>query len=193
MKLGILGGTFDPVHIGHLRVAVEAMEAFELDKVVLEVANRNPHKDRPATDGSIRAEMVAAAVVALEGVEVGTTELDRPPPSYAIDTLRAYATDGWDVRLIMGSDSLAGFDRWNDPEGILEICRLGVAARPGSGVSEAMRGLPPEWHGRIDVFGCSPLDLSASEIREKVRLGKSVRFLTPDIVVQIIDQRRLYV
>ena len=193
-RLGILGGTFDPIHIGHLRLGIEAIERLSLERLVFEVAAVSPHKTSAAmTDGEIRAEMVQAALAAIDRAEVGIQELRREGPSYTVDTLDEYADRSKDIVLVVGSDALATFDRWKDPEGILQRASLAVAGRPGFGVSEAMRHLPGNWRSRIEVFDTRPIDLSATEIRSKVRDGLSIRFLTPDPVVQIIEQRRLYV
>jgi len=194
MRLGILGGTFDPIHVGHLRLGIEALEHLELDRLVFEVAAVSPFKKEvSSTPGSVRSEMVSAAIQGVDRAEVGIQELKRDGPSYTVDTLETYGQAGVELVLILGSDALAGFDRWNDPEGILERARLATAGRPGYGVSEAMRALPAAWHSLIEVFDARPIDLSATEIRQKVREGKSIQFLTPDPVVQIIAERRLYV
>lgn len=194
MRVGILGGTFDPIHVGHLRLGIEALEHLELDRLVFEVAAVSPFKkEMSSTPGAIRSEMASAAIQGIERAEVGRQELKREGPSYTVDTLENYGQAGVELVLILGSDALAGFDRWNDPEGILERARLAIAGRPGFGVSEAMRVLPSAWHSLIEVFDARPIDLSATEIRQKVSDGRSIRFLTPDPVVQIIAERRLYV
>jgi nicotinate-nucleotide adenylyltransferase len=193
-KLGILGGTFDPIHVGHLRLGIEAIEKLNLDRLVFEVAAISPFKAQTEmTDGAIRAAMTAAAIEGIEKAEVGMQELNRTGPSFTVDTLAEYEGQADEIYLVVGSDALAAFDRWRDPEGILERARLAVAGRPGYGVSEAMRHLQPEWRQKIEVFDARPIDLSATEIRTKVRLGRSIQFLTPDPVVQIIAERRLYV
>lgn len=192
-KLGILGGTFDPIHIGHLRLGIEAIERLQLDRLVFEIAAISPLKTQTETPGAVRAQMAAAAIVGIEKAEVGMQELNRSGPSFTVDTLDEYAGQADEILLIVGSDALAAFDRWRDPDGILDRARLAVAGRPGFGVSEAMRHLQPSWRERIEVFDARPIDLSATEIRTKVQLGRSIRFLTPDPVVQIIVERRLYV
>lgn len=194
MRLGILGGTFDPIHIGHLRLGIEAVEHLSLDRLVFEVAAVSPFKTgMPVTDGSVRTDMVSAAIHGIEKAEVGVQELTREGPSYTVDTLDHYGPQADEIVLILGSDALAAFERWKDPEGILARAKLAVSGRPGFGVSEAMRHLPTDWHQYVTVFGARPIDLSATEIRSKVQKGLSIRFLTPDPVVQIIKERRLYV
>jgi nicotinate-nucleotide adenylyltransferase len=193
-RLGILGGSFDPIHIGHLRLGIEAMERLALDRLVFEVAAISPLKvTSTMTDGDLRAEMVRAGIAGIHGAAVGLQELRRDGPSYTVETLDEYAGQAAEILLVLGSDALAAFDRWKDPEGILERAKLAVTGRPGFGVSEAMRHLPEEWRHRIEVFDAQPIDLSATEIRAKVRAAQSIRFLTPDPVVQIINERRLYV
>jgi nicotinate-nucleotide adenylyltransferase len=193
-RLGILGGSFDPIHVGHLRLGIEAIERLEIDRLVFEVAAVSPLKSAAdLTAGELRAEMVSAAIQGIDKAEVGIQELKREGPSYTVDTLGQYACQGDEIMLVVGSDVLATFDKWKDPEAILERARLAVAARPGYRISEAMRHLPKAWHHRIELFDASPIDLSATEIRQKVRAGRSIRFLTPDPVVQFIEERRLYV
>jgi nicotinate-nucleotide adenylyltransferase len=194
VRLAILGGTFDPIHIGHLRLGIEACEQLGIGKLIFEVAAVSPFKTGlPVTEGEIRAEMVQAAIDPIPCAEVGIQELRREGASYTVDTLDQYGRTHDDIVLVVGSDALAAFDRWKDAEGILKRAKLAVAGRPGFGVSEAMRHLPTAWHSRIVVFNARPIALSATEIRSKVAAGQSIRYLTPDPVVQIIEKRRLYV
>jgi nicotinate-nucleotide adenylyltransferase len=136
---------------------------------------------------------VSAAITGISTAEVGIQEIKRSGPSFTVDTLDYYGPQADEIVLILGSDALAAFNRWRDPDKILERATLAVAGRPGYGVSEAMRHLPTEWLHRIEVFDAHPIHVSATEIRDKVRLGHSIQFLTPDPVVQIIRERRLYV
>src|SRR5688572_30418962 len=123
-RLGILGGTFDPIHVGHLRLGIEAMERLALDRLVFEVAAVSPLKaGAEMTDGQVRAEMVQAAIAETERMELGIQELRRQGPSFTVDTLNEYGGQAEEIVLVVGSDALASFDQWKDPEGILERAR----------------------------------------------------------------------
>lgn len=192
MKRGILGGTFDPVHIAHLRMAIEAKEAFDLDEVVLEVAHVSPfkleHEAAPAED---RFRMVALAVEDTPGLVAGRTEIDRPPPSFTVHTLEAYSGD--DLVLILGADSLADFPAWREPEQIVSLARLAVCSRPGFPVEEVIEALPEAFAPRVESFVAPLLDISSTDLRRRLREGRSVRYLIPDSVIRFIEEFRLYV
>ena len=133
-SLGILGGTFDPVHHGHLLIAEEAREALGLERVILVPAATPPHKpDRPVTDAAHRLAMVELAIAGNPAFAVSRLEIERGGASYTVDTLRALrdggATDPW---FILSAEALALFPTWRDPSGILELCRLAVVPRAGS-------------------------------------------------------------
>jgi nicotinate-nucleotide adenylyltransferase len=175
-------------------LGIEALERLALDRLIFEVAAVSPFKTGlPVSSGEVRAEMAAAAITPIEKAEIGIQEIRRDGPSFTVDTLDFYGPQADEIVLVLGSDALAAFDRWKEPDKILERATLAVAGRPGFGVSEAMRHLPTEWLHRIEVFDARPISVSATEIREKVRSSRSIRFLTPEPVVQIIGQRRLYV
>ena len=191
MKRGILGGTFDPIHIAHLRMAIDAKETFDLDEVVLEVAHVSPFKlDHEAAPAEARFQMVSLAVEGAPGLVAGRTELDRPPPSFTVDTLESYAGD--DLLLILGADSLADFTAWREPERVAALARLAACSRPGFPVEDVVAALPEPLASRVMPFSAPLLDVSSTDLRRRLREGRSVRYLIPDSVIRFIEESRLY-
>ncbi len=192
MRLGILGGTFDPVHWGHMALAVEALEQLGLDEVVLEVAQVSPFKGFPVAPAELRVKMVEEAIKGCSGLRVGTSELRRSPPSYTVDTLREYGGGGDDLWLIMGTDVVMGLVDWRDAEEIVRRARIGVGERAGFARESVVSRLPSPWLDRIDWFRMRALDISSTEIRQRLRKGQRVCHLTPSEVVRIIEENGLY-
>ncbi|HWP31546.1 MAG TPA: nicotinate-nucleotide adenylyltransferase [Fimbriimonadales bacterium] len=193
MRVGVLGGTFDPIHIGHLRLAIEAMEQLHLKEVVLEVTRVSPFKvSERITDPEIRYAMVVEAVRDVPGLLPGRTDFNLPSPSYTIETLRIYFEKGLETTLLMGSDTLAGFMKWKEPEKILEISRLGVVERLNYPCEEVLASLPDWVREKVDSFEMPHLEVSSTLIRKKISQGLSVTHLVPQSVVKIIEEHRLY-
>jgi nicotinate-nucleotide adenylyltransferase len=198
--IGILGGTFDPVHIGHLAVADVALATLDLERVLLVPARLPPHKlDRPITDARHREAMLRLAVDGQPGIEVSRIELERPGPSYAVDTIGAVAADGAahgrpDPWFILSSEALLGFPTWRDPDRILEIGRVAIAPRPG--VEPPDRAwLEERFPGRSARFASLPgpsVAVAATDIRQRVATGRSISGLVPPLVERYIMEHHLY-
>jgi nicotinate-nucleotide adenylyltransferase len=195
-SVGIFGGTFDPIHHGHLAIAEEAREALGLEVVRFVPAAVSPFKpDRAVTDAGHRLAMVEAAIAGNPAFEASRVELDRPGPSYTVETLEAGAaagdTDAW---LIVSSEALAGFPRWREPDRILELARLAVVPRGGfEPLGETWVG--SQFPGREDRFAFLPgplLPISGSVVRRRAAAGRSVRYLVPEAVAAYIARNRLY-
>lgn len=185
-RLGILGGSFNPIHIGHLVIAERAIETLRLDRLILVPSADTPLKD-PATLAPARDRLAMARLAArgMPRVEVSDIEVRRGGTSYTIDTVRALAPKGTTF-LIIGGDSLATLTRWRDIRELAKLVIFGVAARPGVRLARV-----PAWIRTIPVR--SPLiDVSATDLRERLRAGRSVRFFVPDAVERYIRRRRLY-
>jgi nicotinate-nucleotide adenylyltransferase len=195
-RLGILGGTFNPPHRGHLACAERARQQLELDRVLLVVAGQPPHKEIPDDPGPRhRLAMCRLAAAAGDGLGVSELELDRAGPSYTITTLREINAKrpGDELTLILGGDMAFSLPTWEEPEAILALAGLAVAERAGMRrdlVLEQLSALPG---GERAVFLDMPaLDVSSSLVREAARAGRPLRHLVPDQVADYIEQRRLY-
>ena len=201
MRAGILGGTFDPVHFGHLLLAEQAREALALDQVILVPASRPPHKPgRVLTPFEVRRQMVQAAIGDAEGFTVSEIERDPAQPSWTVETLRKLLTAPGapdEIWLLLGADSLEELPTWREPEEIVRLARLAVYPRPGWDAATAAASLSPTsaaWRaaGRLVFLDGPRLALSSSEIRERVYRGRSVRFLVPEPVRALMIAHRLY-
>jgi nicotinate-nucleotide adenylyltransferase len=197
-SIGVFGGTFDPIHHGHLLIAEEAREALGLASVVFVPAAVSPFKaDRVVTAPEHRLAMVQAAIAGNPRFAASTAELDRPGPSYTVDTLTSFAAGGagpealW---LILSSEALAGFPRWREPSRILDLARLAVVPRGGHDpLGDAW--VAASFPGREDrfVFLDGPLlPISGSVVRRRAAAGRSVRYLVPDPVARYIEANHLY-
>ena len=195
-RIGILGGTFDPVHIGHLHIAMCARHDLRLDRVMLMPAGAPPHKpDNPVTPGTLRLEMVQAAVHELPGVEASDLDMQGTQPSYTSELLaqlrRTYINA--DLWFIIGSDSLQDFPSWHQPKSILGSSRLAVAERPGWPIDELLQETPiPELTASVDVFSSVHIELSSTVIRGRLREGLPVDWLIPSTVSDIVRTHRIY-
>jgi nicotinate-nucleotide adenylyltransferase len=192
MRLGLLGGTFDPVHFGHLRTAEEVREVLGLNRVLFVPAPYPPHKESEAlSDLRHRRNMVELAIEPNPGFELSRIEENRQGPSFTIETVREVKSlfgSDTEVCFIAGSDSAHDMFSWKDPYAILNEARVVVVPRPGFDIDE----IHPEIRDRITIVEMGALEISATDIRERVRLGKSVRYLTPSVVIDYIEQHRLY-
>ena len=194
--IGILGGTFNPPHLGHLVMVQEALDQLDLDRVVLMPVAEPPHKEAHADPGAdVRLELCRLATQDADNVEVSTLEIDRGGPSYTVDTLRELHDRVPENALtfIVGGDMAHSLASWQEPEAILELARLAVAERDGLRREDIARGLEPLHSGdRVVFFDMPRIDLSSSAIRDRVAEGRPIRYLVPDSVVQAIESRRLY-
>ncbi len=193
-RLGILGGTFDPIHIGHLVMASYAMDALNLDNVWFMPAQTPPHKHHEITPVEHRAEMVRRAVSLDSRFEFSDLDLRGSTPSYTSDLLTSLGESMPDTELVflVGADSLTTFATWHEPGTILRHAHLGVAERPGSTIDNRIRNSVPGLAERILEFDSPLIELSSSEIRERRRLRKSITYLVPEDVEDYILQRGLY-
>jgi nicotinate-nucleotide adenylyltransferase len=187
MKIGILGGTFNPIHIGHLILAEEAREKLSLDKIIFVPAYLPPHKDSAdIAPAKQRLEMVKVAIRTNRKFSVSDIEIKRDGRSYTIDTLRAfkeiYPRD--ELYFIIGSDLLKYLDEWKELKDIIAMVKFIAATRPGY----ALEKIP----SYISTLPIRAVDVSGFEIREAIRQGKSFRYLVPEAVFRYICKKRLY-
>lgn len=201
MRLGILGGTFNPPHVAHLVCASEAADQLALDRVLLVPAAEPPHKEVEHDPGAeTRAELCELAVDGDPLLAVSRIELERPGRSFTVETLRALheARGGGEqveLTFIVGGDMALSLPTWREPEAILRLARLAVAERSGvarQDILERLEATLGDITERIDFFAMPRLDLSSSEIRRRIADGRSVRYLVPDVVAERIVARGLY-
>jgi nicotinate-nucleotide adenylyltransferase len=194
MRVGILGGTFDPVHIAHLRLAEEARECLRLDEVLFLPAGDPWRKSsRPIAAAAHRLAMLRLAVGDNADFGISDLELRRPGPSYTADTLAALAGERLDDEFwfIVGADALADLPNWHEPERIVEHAMLAVAPRDLQEANVAALNVPGI-AARIVTFPMTRLDISATDIRDRVAAARSIRYLVPPEVERYIAEHRLY-
>jgi len=182
-KIGIYGGTFDPVHHAHLILAREALEHFELDEMIFIPAAVSPHKlGQEPTPPAVRVEMLRAAIAGENRFCLDELELQRPPPSYTIDTIEQLRHRWPDSQIsyCLGSDNLARLETWHRFAELRKLVRFIVLDRSGSA--------PP---GDYEIVR-RPIDISSTEIRKRVATGRSIRYLVPPAVEEIIRRHQLY-
>lgn len=200
MRIGVFGGTFDPVHLGHLILAEQCREQADLDQVWFIPSARPPHKpDVTLTPFERRAEMLALAVAGHPSFRVEEIEKDRPGPSFTVDTLeelhRRQPRDEW--FLLLGSDSLKDLPNWYAPERILQLASLVVVERPGYPplpLEQVHATLRTEVNVPIRLqYATSPrIEIASRELRDRVAVGRSLRYLVPRAVEAYILEKRLY-
>jgi nicotinate-nucleotide adenylyltransferase len=192
LAIGLMGGTFDPIHLAHLIIAEEALEAFGLDRVIFIPSAGPPHKPgRRVSPIEDRLEMVRLAVAGDPRLEVTDLEARRPVPSYTIETVRELRREYGEhekLYFIMGADSLTQFFTWKDPEALLSACEFVVVPRPGVGMQEADERI----RTKALILDAPMLDISSSDIRERVRRGRSIRYLVPPEISAYIAEKKLY-
>ena len=195
---GILGGTFDPIHFGHLVLAEKAREAFGLTKVIFVPAAIPPHKiGEVATSAANRLKMVELAIADHPGFAVSTVEIDREGPSYTIDTIREIKKNepADQAALIMGFDSLLELDTWKNYQAILGEAKIITAFRPGYPVLRKEQDWPPTIQAYLDrilILEAPLLDISSTWLRVELMYERSIRYLVPDRVRSFILENRLY-
>lgn len=188
-RIGILGGTFDPIHVAHLALGVAARDQLQLDRVLFEVANFPWQKvgSRRISLASDRFDVVAAAVANQPGFEASRLEIDRGGESFTIDTLLELTAPGRELFLIIGSDLVGDLTTWKRWQEISELCTLAIAHRGGF---DAEAELGPRW--RSLSVRLPALELSSTELRTMIRERRSADYLVPEMALQLIMDRNLY-
>lgn len=196
VRRGIMGGTFDPPHVGHLILASNARHDLELDEVWFIPAG-DPYRkaDSKVSTAENRLQMLEAALRGIDWAYVRTTEIDRQGPTYTIDTILQLpqTEDQW--WFILGSDALADMEFWKDPEKIVDSVRLAVGRRPGSAHQDFIAQLEmkiPRIKERIDYVRMPEIEISSSDLRDRIRTGRPTEFLLPEKVSRVIDELQLY-
>ncbi len=207
-KIGIFGGTFDPIHIGHLRLALELKEQLGLDEMRLLPCHQPPHRDAPQVSSVQRVEMLRIALQDCPELQLDERELQRDKPSYTYDTLLELRAElGAEVSLVlcMGEDAFAGLPNWYCWQELIRLAHIVVIARPGWAIPESgdARDLLNKQQRELKSLDCEPagsivlqsprlLPISATEIRQQIQAGTSAQFLVPDAVWNYIKANQLY-
>ena len=210
-RIGLLGGTFDPIHFGHLGMAQELAEALALDTVKFIPAAVPPLKSQPSASAADRCAMVQLAIANNPDFQLDDRELKRTGPSYTVETLRSLRSELSEqdsLVLFIGSDAFKQFNRWHQWQEIIRLCHIALVARPDSEVSTGLNpelvtflqdhytenamDLQSESAGLITMQAITPLAISSSAIREQLKNRQSARYLTPDCVLDYIAQHGLY-
>jgi nicotinate-nucleotide adenylyltransferase len=196
-RLGVLGGTFDPIHHGHLVAAGEAHYQLGLDKVLFVPAGSPPHKpDRPILPGDQRLRMIELAIAGKAHFDTSRVDLDRPGPCYTVDTLRLLRGQ-WGPQttlfFIEGVDSLSEISTWYQPQRLIELCELAVVERPGVQLDLALLDAQlPGLRSKIHWVQMPGLEISSSDLRSRVRDGRPISYLVPTSVETYIRQQGFY-
>jgi nicotinate-nucleotide adenylyltransferase len=194
-RIGILGGTFDPIHYGHLAIAEEARQALQLDRVLFVPAAQQPLKrDAHTATPEQRFAMTQLACAPNATFEVSRIELDRPGPSFTLTTLEALqAARIGELHFILGDDALADLARWHAAARVVELARIIAIGRPGSApdLTRILQALPA-LSERLTVLPGPALDISSTALRQRVTASQPIRYQTPDAVVAYIGEHGLY-
>jgi nicotinate-nucleotide adenylyltransferase len=195
MRLGLLGGTFDPIHVGHLLIAEVARQAAALDQVVFVPAGDPPHKGAEVTDAEHRYAMALLATGANPAFAVTRRELERTGPSYSLTTIREYRDEvgaAGELFFVTGVDTVLEIRTWYRWEEVLEACRFIAVTRPGFDVDALEAVLPERLCERVELAESPGFDLSSTQVRERARRGETIRYLVPDAVETYICKHGLY-
>jgi nicotinate-nucleotide adenylyltransferase len=194
-RVGLLGGTFNPPHIGHLVCASQALAGLELDRVLLVPVYEPPHKAAEADPGvEHRVELCRRAVAGDEQLDVSLVDAEVPGPSFTVDTLSRLhdRSPGDQLTFIVGGDMAFSLPTWREPEAILELAVLGVAEREGVRRADIVERLSDLGTENVRFFDMPRLDISSSQIRRMVAAGRPIRYLVPDAVADYIEREGLY-
>lgn len=195
MRIGIFGGTFDPIHVGHLVAAVNVRYALDLDTVLMVVANEPWQKvgEREVTPARDRLALVEAAVASVAGVEVSPLEVERGGVSYTADTVEELAARhrGAELYLVVGGDVVDGLETWERLEAVRAGVTLVVVNRPGARTVQLGEGGPlADW--RAVAIEMPALEISSTDLRDRAAAGRPLDFLVPDAAIRVITERGLY-
>lgn len=194
--IGIMGGTFDPIHLGHLVVAERAREELALDEILfIPCGVPALPKPYPVTPGEHRYAMAVLATAGHPQFRVSRLEIDRAGPSYTVDTLRTLRAQRGEREaffFITGADAILQLEAWHDPEALLCLCRFVAVPRPGYDLSRLTEALPPPYSEAVIQLPGPTLDISATDLRARVQAGRSIRYLVPEAVEVYLRKHGLY-
>ena len=194
-KYGIMGGTFNPIHLAHLYIAYEAKEQLNLDKVIFMPAGNTPHKKNTIIDAKFRYEMVRKAIEGYEGFEINSYEIEKNGYSYTYETLNALKEDDLKLYFIAGADSLMDIEKWKNTKEVLNSCTFVVFNR-GEFNRETLKSqkeyLENKYQAEIVLLDIMSIDISSTIIRKRIKEEKRVDFFLPNKVLEYINYNNLY-
>jgi len=194
--IGIVGGTFDPIHYGHLIIAEEARVTFGLNKVLFVTAGQPPHKkDYQVSDVEHRYALALLATASNRYFECSRMEIERPGPSFSVDTVKAVTEtveQGTSVYFITGADAILEILTWHEPDVLRSMCKFIAATRPGYDLNELKERLPKEYMDQIVFLETPGVHISSTEIRARVRDSRTIKYMVPESVEQYIHKHGLY-
>ena len=195
--IGLLGGTFDPIHNGHIHIGKAAKSQLNLDKIIYIPNGTPPHKAKVISDGLDRFNMTSLAIQGLDGFSVSDYEIKKTTPGYSVETVSYFKNEFPDDEFvfIMGEDSLDYIDKWYKPEVLLKMCRFAVVIRGGfkGDTEEKIRVLKEEFGADVSFVKCEGIEISSSEIRKRITEGKCVDDFLNAEVITYIKKRGLYI
>jgi nicotinate-nucleotide adenylyltransferase len=197
LRVGLLGGSFDPPHMGHLILAQEACEQLALDRVLFAPAGQQPLKaGQPVTAVEDRVRMTQLAIAGNPHFELSRADVDRPGPHYTIDLVRIVAgkfPPGSELYFLMGFDSLADLPKWREPDQLIRTVRLVALTRPEVRIDwDALEAQLPGVRERVQLLDMPEIEIASRDLRERARTGRSIRYMVPDGVVAYIADKGLY-
>jgi nicotinate-nucleotide adenylyltransferase len=194
--IGIMGGTFDPVHYGHLIIAEESRREFGLDKVFFVTAGDPPHKkDYAVSDAGHRRAMTVLAISSNPFFECSDVEMQRSGPSYSVDTIEQFRNmmvNGTEFYFITGADAILEILTWHEPHRLRSMCKFIAATRPGYRLKELRQRLPAEFMDQITFLETPGVHISSTDLRQRVRVGRSIKYMVPESVESYIYSHNLY-
>ena len=197
LRIGVLGGTFDPIHYGHLAAAEEARVKLNLGKVLFAVAGLPPHKlDEEVTPVEYRVAMVRLGIASNPHFEISLVDVDRPGPSYTVDTI-SILRERWgqnaEFFFVMGLDSLVEVPTWHQPQRLIQLCHLVAVARPGFEADmRQLEAAVPGISSRMEIISMPEVDISSSDLQLRVREGLPIKYQVPEQVERYIREHELY-
>jgi nicotinate-nucleotide adenylyltransferase len=193
LRIGILGGTFDPPHLAHLALAQAGIDHLELDEVIFMPVSKNPLKHKPIASAKQRFAMTEILLENQTRMAVSNLEMVRGGPSYAVDSMaELQAAQPADYWFLIGADALKDLKQWKNPDRLLKLCRLAVAIRPPLIEAEVRARMPEEFKDKIDLIHMEAMDIASFEIRDRLARHKPLGNMIPEPVLEYIRQNDLY-
>ena len=196
-KIGIMGGTFDPIHFGHLVIANEVLDKYNMEKIIFIPAGNPPHKKTPNASSFDRYLMANLATISNDKFVVSNIEIIKEGKSYTMNTVKELINTYGDTEFyfITGADALIDLPNWHEPDKLLELCKFIAVSRPGFNsleIEKTIQTIKNQYDGQIELLQVPMLQISSTDIRERIKSGRSAKYLLPETVEQYIIKNDLY-